>query len=80
LFLSEVRSWAPDRQGLRADQAGAIAQAEANILQVNIERPQGQALSAMQFQIEVRNRQHLADVLRGLRRVAGVKKVQRVRA
>jgi len=78
LFLSEVRTWSPDRQGLLADQAGAIAQAEANILQVNIERPQGQALSAMQFQIEVRDRQHLADVLRGLRRVAGVKKVQRV--
>jgi len=80
LFLSEVRSWAPDRQGLLADQAGAIAQAGANILQVNIERPQGQALSAMLFQIEVRDRQHLADVLRGLRRVVGVKRVQRVKA
>jgi RelA/SpoT family (p)ppGpp synthetase len=80
LFISEVRSWAPDRQGLLADQASAIAQAGANILQVNIERPQGQAPSAMQFQIEVRDRQHLADVLRGLRRVAGVKKVQRGKA
>ncbi|MDR0250585.1 MAG: bifunctional (p)ppGpp synthetase/guanosine-3',5'-bis(diphosphate) 3'-pyrophosphohydrolase [Burkholderiales bacterium] len=79
LFLSEIRTWAPDRQGLLADQAGAIAQAEANILQVNIERPQGQALSAMQFQIEVRDRRHLADVLRELRRVADVKKVQRVK-
>jgi RelA/SpoT family (p)ppGpp synthetase len=80
LFLSEVRSWAPDRQGLLADQASVIAEAGANILQVNIERPQGQALLAMQFQIEVRDRQQLADVLRGLRRVAGVKKVQRVKA
>jgi len=80
LYLTEVRSWAPDRQGLLADQAGAIAQAAANILQVNIERPQGEALPAMQFLIEVRDRQHLADVIRGLRRVAGVKKVQRVKA
>ncbi|MDR2016120.1 MAG: bifunctional (p)ppGpp synthetase/guanosine-3',5'-bis(diphosphate) 3'-pyrophosphohydrolase [Burkholderiales bacterium] len=80
LFVSEVRSWALDRQGLLADQASAIAQAGANILQVTIEKPQGHAPSAMQFQIEVRDRQHLADILRGLRRVAGVKKVQRARA
>ncbi|MDR2710352.1 MAG: RelA/SpoT family protein, partial [Burkholderiales bacterium] len=79
LFLTEVRSWAPDRQGGLADQAGAIAQAGANILQVNIERPQGQVPPAMQFLIEVRDRQQLADVLRGLRRVTGVKKVQRVK-
>jgi (p)ppGpp synthase/HD superfamily hydrolase len=57
--------------------ASAISGAEANIVGANT-APKDQTLAIMQLTIEVRERQHLAEVLRRVRRVPGVIKASRV--
>jgi len=78
-FESGVRLLIADRRGLLADLALAIADAEANIDQVSMERPDGGDVLAMFFGVQVRDRRHLAQVLRSLRRVPDVKRAARAR-
>jgi len=62
-----------------ADLATSIADNGANIDNVSMERPDGGGLIAMFFSVQVRDRRHLAQVMRGLKRVAEVRRVQRAR-
>ncbi len=79
VFDAGVRLLASDRRGLLADLATAIADAEGNIDAVSLEKPDGAGVIAMFFGIQVRDRRHFAQVLRGLRRIADVRRVQRAR-
>jgi len=68
---------AENRPGVLAQIAAAVAQAESNIDAVDyIERDSN--ISAIRFSIEVKNRNHLADVIRRVRRVQAVQGVQRM--
>jgi GTP pyrophosphokinase len=78
-FETGMRLLVSDRRGLLADLATAIADAEANIDTVSMERPDGAEVLAMFFAVQVRNRGHLAQVMRSLRRIPAVKRVQRTR-
>ena len=78
VFDAGVRVLVADRRGLLADLATAIAAADANIDNVSMERPDG-GLIAMFFSVQVRDRRHLAHVMRALKRVPEVKRVQRAR-
>jgi len=78
-FEAGMRLMVADRRGLLADLATAIADAEANIDAVSMERPDGGNVLAMFFAVQVRNRGHLAQVMRYLRRVPEVRRVQRTR-
>ncbi len=53
--------------------------ADGNIDTVSMERPDGGDVLAMFFGVQVRDRRHLAQVLRSLRRVPDVKRAQRAR-
>ncbi|MFO1316218.1 MAG: bifunctional (p)ppGpp synthetase/guanosine-3',5'-bis(diphosphate) 3'-pyrophosphohydrolase [Burkholderiales bacterium] len=79
VFGTGIRLLVADRRGLLADVALAIADAGANIDTVSMERPDGGDVLAMFFGVQVRDRRHLAQVLRGLRRVPDVRKAQRTR-
>ncbi|MCC7327769.1 MAG: bifunctional (p)ppGpp synthetase/guanosine-3',5'-bis(diphosphate) 3'-pyrophosphohydrolase [Burkholderiales bacterium] len=79
VFETGVRLLVADRRGLLAALALAIADADANIDTVSMERPDGGDVIAMFFGVQVRDRRHLAQVLRSLRRVPDVKKAQRTR-
>jgi len=79
VFDAGMRVLASDRRGLLADLATAIADAEGNIDAVSLEKPDGTGAVAMFFGVQVRDRRHLAQVLRGLRRIPDVRKVQRAR-
>ena len=79
VFGSGIRLLVADRRGLLADLALAIADADANIDQVSMERPDGGDVLAMFFGVQVRDRRHLAQVLRSLRRVPDVKRAARAR-
>jgi len=68
-----------DRRGLLAELATAISSAEANIDNVSIERPDGGSVLAMFFGVQVRDRHHLAQVMRALKHVPEVKRVSRAR-
>ena len=78
VFDAGVRVLVADRRGLLADLATEIAAADANIDNVSMERPDG-GLIAMFFSVQVRDRRHLAHVMRALKRVPEVKRVQRAR-
>ena len=79
VFETGMRLLVADRRGLLADVALAIADADANIDTVSMERPDGGDVLAMFFGVQVRDRRHLAQVMRSLRRVPDVKRVQRTR-
>ena len=79
VFDAGVRLVVSDRRGLLADLATAIADAEANIDSVSMERPDGGSVIAMFFGVQVRDRRHLAQVMRAMRRVPDVKRLGRAR-
>lgn len=66
-----------DARGILARVASAISAAEANIVGAQT-APKDQTLAVMNLILEVRERQHLANVLRRVRRIAGVVKATRV--
>src|SRR5512139_2336159 len=79
VYDAGVRVLVSDRRGLLADLATAIADAEANIDAISLEKPDGAGDIAMFFGVQVRDRRHLAAVMRNLRRIADVRRVQRAR-
>ena len=78
-FDAGIRLLVADRRGLLADVATAISDAGANIDNVSMERPDGSDVLAMFFSVQVRDRRHLAHVMRGVKRVPDVKRIQRTR-
>jgi guanosine-3',5'-bis(diphosphate) 3'-pyrophosphohydrolase len=78
VFDAGIRLLVADRRGLLADLATAIADAQGNIDNVSMERPDG-GLIAMFFSVQVRDRRHLARIMREMKRVRDVRRVQRAR-
>jgi GTP diphosphokinase / guanosine-3',5'-bis(diphosphate) 3'-diphosphatase len=66
-----------DSRGILARVASAISAAEANIVEAN-SAPKGQNMALMALKIDVRERQHLANILRRIRRIPGVVKAVRM--
>jgi GTP pyrophosphokinase len=79
VFDAGVRVLVHDRRGLLADLATSIGNTDANIDTVSMERPDGSEVLAMFFSVQVGGRKHLAQVMRAMRHVPDVKRVQRAR-
>ncbi len=79
VFETGLRLLVADRRGLLADLATSIADADANIDAVSMERPDGGDVLAMFFAVQVRNRHHLAQVIRALKHIPDVKRALRAR-
>jgi GTP diphosphokinase / guanosine-3',5'-bis(diphosphate) 3'-diphosphatase len=79
VFDAGVRLLVSDRRGLLAAIATAINDAGANIDTVSVERPDGSDVLAMFFGVQVRDRKHLAQVMRALKRLPEVRRVTRPR-
>ena len=79
VFDAGIRLMVADRRGLLADLATSIADAQGNIDNVSMERPDGEGFIAMFFSVQVKDRSHLARIMRGLKHVEAVKRVQRAR-
>jgi guanosine-3',5'-bis(diphosphate) 3'-pyrophosphohydrolase len=77
LFQTHLVIETQDLRGILARVASAISGADANIVGANT-APKDQTLAIMNLTIEVRERQHLANVLRRVRRVPGVIRAIRV--
>ncbi|MFC5579255.1 RelA/SpoT family protein [Lysobacter niabensis] len=76
-FPTAMRIELDNRPGALAQVAAAIAEAESNIDRLEyIERDTN--VSAIRFQIEVRDRKHIAEVMRRVRRLKVVLGVQRI--
>jgi GTP pyrophosphokinase len=78
-FDAGVRVLVSDRRGLLADLATAISDSQANIDAISMEKPDGAGAIAMFFGVQVHDRKHLASVMRNLRHIPDVRKVQRAR-
>jgi len=79
VFEAGMRLLVTDQRGLLAKLATAIADAGANIEYVSMERSDEGSVFNMFFNVQVRDRKHLADVMRALHRIPEVKRVQRAR-
>ena len=79
VFEAGMRLLVSDERGLLAQLATAIADAGANIEYVSMERPDEGPVFNMFFSVQVRDRRHLANVMRALHRIPEVKRVQRAR-
>jgi guanosine-3',5'-bis(diphosphate) 3'-pyrophosphohydrolase len=76
-YNTSLRVEVENRPGVLAQVAAAIARVESNIDGVDyLERDSN--VAAIRFSIEVRNRKHLADVIRRVRRLGVVHGIQRL--
>jgi guanosine-3',5'-bis(diphosphate) 3'-pyrophosphohydrolase len=73
-----IRVVAANQRGVLAKVAAGIAEAGSNIDNVNMDEERGM-YTAMQFTIQVGHRQHLARVMRNLRRIPEVVRISRQR-
>jgi GTP pyrophosphokinase len=66
-------------KGVLARVAAALAAAEADITQVEMAQESTQDAAELRFGVSVRDRVHLADIIRGVKRTSSVLRVQRVK-
>jgi guanosine-3',5'-bis(diphosphate) 3'-pyrophosphohydrolase len=76
-FEVSIKLMVTNQRGVLARVAAAIAEAGSNIDNVGMEGDG--AYTTMTFMLQVRNRHHLAQVMRNLRRTAEVAKISRVK-
>jgi len=78
LFQAAINVTVENQRGVLAKVASEIAEAGSNIDSITMEEDRA-VFTAMHFVLEVANRQHLARVMRALRRLPDVKKISRMR-
>ena len=77
-FQAEIRLKGENKRGLLAKVTAEIANAESSIENVQMPDRAGSEAMEMRFVITVKNRVHLARVLRRLRRLEWVERVIRI--
>ena len=75
-FFSQIRVDAANRMGLLASVSAAISATQTNICSVNFEPHESETVTMM-FRLEVFDREHLARVIRTVRRMSDVLRVVR---
>jgi (p)ppGpp synthase/HD superfamily hydrolase len=78
LFQAAINVTVENQRGVLAKVASEIAEGGSNIDSITMEEDRT-VFTAMHFVLEVANRQHLARVMRSLRRLPDVKKISRMR-
>ncbi len=79
-FETTVHVLVSNGKGVLAQVAAAISAAEADITHLDMDSGRGSDVVELRLMVSVRDRVHLADVLRALRRSATVQRVSRYRA
>ncbi len=79
LFKVSLRLAVANERGMLAKIAAGIAEAGSNIDNVSMEEPDGSAYTNMNFIVQVENRVHLADLMRRLRKIPDVARINRVK-
>ena len=78
LFEAAIHVTGENQRGVLAKVASEIAEAGSNIDSITMEEDRA-VFTTMHFVLEVANRQHLARVMRALRRLPDVQKITRTR-
>ena len=79
LFKVNLKLAVANERGMLAKIALAIADAGSNIEHVSMEEPDGSAYTNMHFTVQVENRIHLAELMRHLRKIPDVARINRVK-
>jgi len=79
LFDVSIRLVVINERGVLAKVAAEIAEAGSNIDNVAVDPDQGDRYATMHFTLQVSNRMHLAQIMRGLRRIPQVIRITRVK-
>jgi len=79
LFDVSIKLVVANQRGVLAKVAATIADADSNIDNVSMEEEDGSAYTTMYFTLQVENRMHLARVMRGLRQIAEVVRITRMK-
>jgi GTP pyrophosphokinase len=69
-----------NQRGVLAKVAAAIAENNSNIENVSMEEEPGSAYTPMYFTLQVEDRNHLARVMRELRKIPEVARITRVKS
>ena len=75
-FATQIRMYATNQRGVLATVAAAISEQEANILNVEIQDKDDRD-TLLSFDLEVRDRRHLAQVIRRIRRIKHISHISR---
>ncbi len=78
-FDCRIKLLINNEPGVLARVAGEVGETDANISLVSMEEDKGDGLNQLHFTIQVEGRVHLARVIRNIRRVDGVARVERER-
>jgi len=68
-----------NQPGMLAKIAAGIAEADSNIDSVSVEESDGSAYTNLYFTVQVKNRVHLAELMRGLRKIPDVVRINRTK-
>ncbi len=79
LFKVNLRISVADERGMLAKIATTITNSDSNIDNVSVEDSDGSHYSNVNFTVQVHNRVHLADLIRNLRKIPQVVRINRVK-
>jgi GTP pyrophosphokinase len=79
LFDVTINLVVANQRGVLAKVAAEIAESGSNIENVAMEPGDGSAYTTMHFTLQAANRQHLAKIMRGLRKIQEVVRISRVK-
>jgi GTP pyrophosphokinase len=79
LFKVNLRIAVANERGMLAKIASTIANAESNIDNVSVEDSDGSQYTNVNFTVQVHNRVHLAELIRNLRKIPQVVRINRVK-
>jgi len=69
-----------NERGVLAKITSVIADSEANIDNISVDEGDGSSFSNLRFIVQIRNRLHLADLIRNLRKIPKINKISRVKS
>jgi GTP pyrophosphokinase len=79
LFKANLNLTVANQPGMLAKIASGIADAGSNIDNVSVEEADGSAYANLYFTVQVKNRVHLAELMRSLRKIPDVVRINRTR-
>ena len=77
LYKANLNLTVANQPGMLAKIASGIADAGSNIDNVSVEEPDGSSYTNLYFTVQVKNRIHLAELMRGLRKIPDVVRINR---
>lgn len=79
LFKTNLSLTVANQPGMLAKIASGIAESGSNIDSVSVEEADGSAYANLYFTVQVKNRVHLAELMRGLRKIPDVVRINRTK-